>query len=423
MTIEAHSHGCSYEGRAARIAVITDITERKLMEEALRDSEQRFQVLAENSPVGIFQTNAEGSTIYVNPRWCQISGLSKEEAMGTGWLRAVHHDDRENLSTGWKRATQTHDSSQGEYRFVHKDGTIEWVIGQAIPERNSKNSIVGYVGTITDITDRKRTEEELQKYRKHLEEMVETRTSELVIAKERAESADRLKSAFLATMSHELRTPLNSIIGFTGILMQGLAGALNNEQKKQLGMVQNSAHHLLALINDVLDISKIEAGQLVVTLKRYDFHKSLNKIISSIRPLAERKGLELHTHISTGVGELVSDSRRVEQILLNLLNNAIKFTEKGFIQIGCTIADKTLVTRITDTGIGISDEDFEKLFKPFSQIDTGTTRTYEGTGLGLSICKRLVEKLGGSITVESKVGTGSTFTVTLPITEGVGNEE
>jgi signal transduction histidine kinase len=338
--------------------------------------------------------------------------------MGTGWLSAVHIEDKEKLSDGWKTATQMHDSSQGEYRFVRKDGTIAWVIGQAIPEMNSKNIIVGYVGTITDITERKRAEKELENYRKHLEEMVEERTAELVIAKERAESADQLKSAFLATMSHELRTPLNSIIGFTGILNQGLAGPLNNEQTKQLSMVQNSARHLLALINDVLDISKIEAGQLEVFKMKYDFRQSIEKIISSVQPLADRKGLELRTNISPKVRELVSDSRRVEQILLNLLNNAIKFTEKGSIHIECKIVDKMLVTSITDSGIGIRDEDLEKLFKAFSQIDTGTTRTYEGTGLGLSISKRLVEKLGGNITVQSKLGTGSTFRVALPIIEG-----
>jgi PAS domain S-box-containing protein len=404
------SHNC-----VGLVGSVHNITERKLMEEALRESEQRFQVLAENSPVGIFHTDAKGSTIYVNPRWCQISGLSKADALGTGWFSAVHSEDKEKVSEGWKKATQAHDSSQAEYRFVRRDGAIAWVIGQAIPERNSKNVIVGYVGTITDITERKRAEKELQKYRKHLEEMVEERTAELVIAKERAESADQLKSAFLATMSHELRTPLNSIIGFTGILLQGLAGSLNKEQSKQLGMVQHSANHLLALINDVLDISKIEAGQLEVFLKKYDFRQSIEKIISSLRPLAERKGLQLQTTIFPEVRELVSDSRRVDQILLNLLNNAIKFTEKGSIHVDCRISGTTLVTTIMDTGIGICDKDLEKLFKPFSQLDTGTTRTHDGTGLGLSICKRLVEKLGGTVSVQSKFGVGSTFKIEFPI--------
>ena len=155
------------------------------------------------------------------------------------------------------------------------------------------------------------------------------RTAELAVAKERAESADRLKSAFLATMSHELRTPLNSIIGFTGIMLQGLAGPLNAEQTKQLGMVQSSARHLLALINDVLDISKIEAGQLEIRAEQFDLRSSLEKVAALVKPLAEKKGLALRVVLSPDVGQAVSDRLRVEQVLLNLLNNAVKFTERG----------------------------------------------------------------------------------------------
>lgn len=198
-------------------------------------------------------------------------------------------------------------------------------------------------------------------------------------------------------------------------MLQGLAGPLNSEQTKQLGMVQNSASHLLALINDILDISKIEAGQLEILSKRFDLRKSIEKVVTTVRPLAERKGLKLSSSISSEVRDLVSDPRRVEQILLNLLTNAIKFTDSGTVKVECEIIDKNVVSRVTDTGIGIAAEDFEKLFKAFSQIDTGVARTYEGTGLGLSICKKLIEKLQGTITVESKIGVGSTFTITLPI--------
>jgi signal transduction histidine kinase len=256
---------------------------------------------------------------------------------------------------------------------------------------------------------------ELRQINQEIEQRIKERTAELAVAKDRAESADRLKSAFLATMSHELRTPLNSIIGFTGILMQGLAGAVNPEQAKQLGMVQNSANHLLSLINDVLDISKIEAGQLEVSLKRYDFRQSINKVAAIIRPLAEAKKLELRISIAPGVNEVVSDQRRVEQIVLNLLNNAVKFTEKGSVHLECHVEGDAMVISIADTGIGIRPNDLKKLFKPFSQIDTGLSRNHEGTGLGLAICNKLVEKLGGAIRVESNYNAGSTFTVSLPI--------
>ncbi len=238
---------------------------------------------------------------------------------------------------------------------------------------------------------------------------------QLEIEKERALSADHLKSAFLATMSHELRTPLNSIIGFTGILIQGKPGPLNDEQKKQLGMVQNSARHLLTLINDVLDISKIEAGQLKINLQKFDLPEVINKVVETNKPFADKKNLIMTVSIEENVNDMTSDSLRVQQILLNLVNNAIKFTEIGTISIKCFSVGNLVKIQITDTGMGIESEKIEQLFKPFMQIDTGLTRKKEGTGLGLSICKKLAEMLNGTIEVESEYGSGSTFTLTLPI--------
>jgi PAS domain S-box-containing protein len=382
-------------GKDEVIVLIRDITDRKQTERELRESENRYQTLTTVAPVGIFYTNMDGYTTYVNPAYCQISGLSAEEALGNGWLKAVHPEDRDHLSTDWQESARLHSISTADYRFVHPDGSITSVIGQAVPEMNSDNQVVGFVGTITDITERKKIED-------------------LKAAVIKAESADRLKSAFLATMSHELRTPLNSIIGFTGILLQKLVGPLSQEQEKQLSMVQGSAHHLLELINDVLDISKIEAGQAVVFEEVFDMGIAIQKSGEKIKPLAEKKGLALTTVITPKVIEITSDRRRVEQILINLLNNAVKFTEHGEVRLECQIENDWLVTRIIDTGIGIKQEDINILFKPFQQVDTGITRQYEGTGLGLSICKRLVDLLGGQISVESELGKGSTFTFTLP---------
>lgn len=278
--------------------------------------------------------------------------------------------------------------------------------------------------------ERRQAERALREMNATLEQRVEERTAQLESALERAEAADQMKSAFLATMSHELRTPLNSIIGFTGMVLQELAGPLNAEQAKQLGMVRGSARHLLELINDVLDLSKIEAGQLEVNSEPFDLAASVQRAMASLTPLAQAKQLPLEVDVSDDVGTMVGDARRVEQILLNLLANAIKFTECGWVRL--TVAPQPGYRRtpdapavdavrmaVTDTGIGIKADDLAKLFQPFRQLDAGLTRQHEGTGLGLTICKRLADLMGGEIVAESEWSVGSTFTVILPAHSGV----
>lgn len=272
-------------------------------------------------------------------------------------------------------------------------------------------SIVGGVVLKHQVNVRTR---ELKLVNQEMEQRILQRTEELKTAMERAQAADRLKSAFLATMSHELRTPLNSIIGFTGIMLQGLAGPLNEEQMKQMTMVQGSARHLLALINDVLDLSKIEAGQFSLSISSFDLRPSIEKMVKMVSPLAAKKGLGLILRVGDDLGSVKTDQRRLEQVLLNLLNNAIKFTEKGEVTLSGWSEDNHYILAVSDTGIGIPSEEIENIFKPFHQIDTGLTRKYEGTGLGLSICRRLIEKMGGRIRVESQLGKGSIFTLHIP---------
>ena len=301
------------------------------------------------------------------------------------------------------------------------------------PYRNHENMVTHAVVVSHNITELKQAEADLQRAHDQLEMKVAERTAELAVAKERAEESDQLKSAFLAAMSHELRTPLNSIIGFTGIMLQGLVGTLNAEQTKQLGMVRDSARHLLSLINDVLDISKIEAGQLEIASESFDMPSAIDKAVQSVTPLADKKGLLLVTAIAPEVGQVNSDRRRVEQILINLVNNALKFTDMGEVRINAQIVDcplplaelekdsnlktpKCIEICVADSGIGIQPEDMGKLFEAFQQIETGLARRYEGTGLGLSICKKLVKMLGGDIRAESEgLEKGSTFTLILPL--------
>ncbi|MFM9960340.1 MAG: MASE1 domain-containing protein [Planctomycetaceae bacterium] len=254
--------------------------------------------------------------------------------------------------------------------------------------------------------------------------------NELAEETERAKAADRLKSAFLATMSHELRTPLNSIIGFTGLLHQGLAGPLNAEQKKQMGMVLGSSRHLLSLVNDVLDLTKIEAGDLQVSFEPFDLREAIEHARQLLMPLAERKGLRLEVRVAPEVGQIVSDRRRVEQVLINLLGNGIKFTDKGQVTVLADVQSNghphpgdpsknnhgpIARIQIVDSGIGIRPEDVGRLFKAFRQLDSGLNRQHEGTGLGLVICEKLLDAMGGNINVQSQWGAGSTFTVTLPV--------
>lgn len=283
---------------------------------------------------------------------------------------------------------------------------------------SSQDEIGMLVGSFNDML------EKIHNHEQHLEKLVAERTVELEAAKTKAEESDHLKSAFLASMSHELRTPLNSIIGFTGLLLQGMAGPLSDEQAKQLGMVKSSASHLLELINDILDISKIESGRIQVYDEAFKIDLLLVMAVSSLRPFAEKKGLRLRHNIDAELPKLYTDKRRLEQVLINLINNAIKFTETGEIIVNCYLKGDMLTIDVIDTGIGIGEKDLETIFETFRQIDTGLDRVKEGSGLGLAISKKLVELLGGTISVVSEPGVGSTFSVVLPFkVKGSSNED
>ena len=252
-----------------------------------------------------------------------------------------------------------------------------------------------------------------------LESKVAQRTEELTQANEKLKEVDRLKSEFLATMSHELRTPLNSIIGFTGILRQELAGPINAEQKKQLSMVQSSGRHLLNLINDLLDLSRIESGKMEVVEEPFEFEPLVDEVMQTLLPSASMKGIVLEKDLRVP-GQICSDRKKVFQILLNLANNAVKFTDKGKVKISGERSNGTLAVRVTDTGIGIQREKQTMLFEAFRQIEGSAKRQYEGTGLGLYLCRKLLSLLGGEISVESEFGKGSRFSFRIPVEQTAG---
>ncbi|HEV2694861.1 MAG TPA: PAS domain S-box protein [Verrucomicrobiae bacterium] len=409
-----------FDGQTCLVGMGVDISERKRAEELLRASEGRYRTLFERAPDGIVIANTQGRYLDGNSSICRMLGYAREELIGLHSSDIVVPEQIQHVTPALE-AIQSQSDYHREWQFRRKDGSIfpAEVIATMMPDGN-------IMAMIRDITERKRAEQALRVLNQTLELEVAARTSDLQAALVRAEAADRIKSAFLATMSHELRTPLNSIIGFTGIVLQGLAGPLNAEQTKQLGMVRNSSRHLLELINDVLDLSKIEAGQLEIRAEPFTLRDSLERVIALVKPLADKKSLKLSIVALPGLGEIFSDRRRVEQLLINLVNNAIKFTERGDVTVTAekiaayqSSADAppqpAIRLRVTDTGMGIKPEDLATLFQPFRQIDSGMNRQHEGTGLGLVICRRLATLLGGEISARSEWSKGSEFTVTLPV--------
>jgi PAS domain S-box-containing protein len=402
----------TFEGATCLVGVGVDISLRVEAERALRRSEERFRSTLDGAIEGCQLLDFDWRYLYLNPAAARQNRRANDDLLGRTMHEVWPGIEGAHVFAMMRRGMDERVAVSGETEFTFSDGSRAWFEVRVQPV------LEGIFVRSIDVSERKEAERELRALNEDLERLVKERTAALEVAKERAEAADRIKSAFLATMSHELRTPLNSIIGFTGILLQGLAGPLNEEQRKQLGMVQVSSRHLLALINDVLDISKIEAGQLEVRFAPLDLGRAITRAVDSVRVLADKKGLAIETSFPEVLPPLESDPRRVEQIFLNLLSNAVKFTERGSVKLHVARGERggapCVEVAITDTGIGIRPEGLAQLFQPFRQLDTGLQRQHEGTGLGLAICMRLARLLGGTIEAESEWGRGSTFTLILP---------
>ncbi len=432
--IMAMSHELVYENQPARVAVITDITERKRAEDALRRSEEKFHKAFQATPDAIIISRADdGFLLEVNEVFLRQSGYTRDEAMGRTALDLqlwVDPQERRRYVTELKERGRVRER---EARFCTKSSLV--LEGLVSGETIILDGQPCLLTIIRDVTQRNKIEAELNKHRLHLEEMVNERTDQLQRSQEalrlsleevtaakkdleaanaRLKELDRLKSLFIASMSHELRTPLNSIIGFTGILLQGLAGPLNEEQRKQLSMVKSSSNHLLELITDIIDLSKIEAGRIDMHMSVFDLMPLVRNVASSFQPVAARKNVSLVVE-GPDILEIRSDKQRIRQVLINLTGNAVKFTERGEVRLTITEKMGTAAVTVRDTGCGIRTEDMDKLFQFFSQITSADMPKYEGTGLGLYISKKLMRLLGGDITATSEVNRGSEFTMNMPI--------
>jgi PAS domain S-box-containing protein len=403
--------------RHALLTVGRDITERVETEKALRSAERKFRGLIEQSLAGVYIIQ-DRHFRYVNPWFAQIFGYqSPEEIIDTITVSdLVAPQDLQLVADNIRRRINGEtDALHYSFAGLRKDGAqvdVE-VFGTSV-DYEDKPAVIGI---ILDITERKQAEAELKRHREHLEELVTTRTADLQLAKEAAEAANRAKTTFLANMSHELRTPMNAIIGMTHLLNRCLEDAA---QRDKLNKIGQAADHLLHLLNDILDLSKIDADRL--TLERIPMR--LSDVIANAASLVSEKigakGLRFTQEISPQIinAEVIGDPLRLRQILLNLLDNALKFTTQGCISLCATVTDDTpehlgICITIEDTGSGIPEEAQTRIFSPFEQADGSTTRQYGGTGLGLSIVRQLIRLMHGDIQVSSTPGVGSRFTLSV----------
>lgn len=543
---------------------------------ALRESEERYSVMARVAPVGIFRTDAHGDNIYVNKHWCELAGMTPEEAFGDGWGQAIHPDDRDRVFNEWYEAATEDISYKSDFRFQRPDGKITWLYCMAEAERSDDGKVLGYVGALIDVSEHKKTEavwqslaastsalqfedflddaltrlidvydcqyalvgrllpdgkrvqtlaildkgmridnfeydlqgtpcqdllengveflpkyastiystdktlvgmgvesflgatlvdsngvavgvlvvmdtrpmhldqwtepvigvfaqrlslelerdhvnQQLRNHRQHLEELVQERTRHMQLARDEAERANAAKSDFLSRMSHELRTPMNAILGF-GQILQMDADTLNEDQRINVQEILDAGHHLLGLINEVLDLSRIEAGKLEVYMQPVLVDEQLKHCIAMIQPQVDSCQLKIIDNIS-GKGQTVqADVSRFKQVLLNLLSNAVKYNcSQGSIILTCEVIDnKQLRINITDTGAGLTEAEISRLFRPFERMESASD--IEGTGIGLVISKHLVELMGGTIGVSSIHGEGCTFWLQLNMVQALSDQ-
>ena len=412
---------CNARGEPlAIIGTLQDITERHRAEDEL----SKLSLAIEQSPHSIVITNTLGEIEYVNHSFVDHTGYSREEVIGNNPKLLHSGQTPEQTYLALWQTLERGQVWRGEFINRRKDGTVYEEFAIISPVRQSDGRVTHYLAIKEDITEKKRTQAELDRYRQHLEAVVVERTTELNQAKDEAESANRAKSAFLANMSHEIRTPMNAIMGLTHLALRDTD---KPAQRERLGKVVDAAEHLLAIINDILDISKIEAGKL--TLENTDF--SLENIFTDVHNLICDKVQARHLTINFALAPtlpamLRGDPLRIEQILLNFLSNAIKFTPQGSITVTARLLSQDVQGlrvryEVRDTGIGLSTEAQSRLFLPFEQADSSTTRRYGGTGLGLAISDRLAKAMQGEIGVESSLGQGSTFWFTALLSPALDN--
>jgi PAS domain S-box-containing protein len=394
--------------------IAKDISYRKMTELQLLMRNQAI----EHSPSGISIADAtlpDMPLIYINPAFEKTTGYSAIDVIGRNCRFLQGTDRNQPEIERIREAIQAEEIVTVILRNYRKDGSLFYNELSLAPIHDENGVLSHYVGITTDVTSRIHYEARIQDRNEALRDAIH----HLAQARKQAEDATRLKSQFLATMSHELRTPLNAIIGYTEIQLAGMTGSLNAEQRDYQERVLSNADHLLRLINDVLDISKIEAGRMEIVEKPFYLRQWVEETVSQVRILAEEKGLRFEVEIDNRMPNyIVGDAARIRQVAYNLLSNAVKFTHKGHLRLSIRLqGENTWQLIVEDTGIGIASHLQETIFEEFRQLDASSQRKVGGTGLGLSIVRKLSLMMGGNVRVKSQVGEGSQFTVILPLVE------
>lgn len=383
------------QARGGAGLVVVDVTKERHAERRMRESEERFRALVENSAAVIFRTTPEGEMISGQPSWARFTGQSEAEYRRGGWVNAVHPEDRQRSLTVWKAAVANNSLYKVEYRLRRHDGEWRTVDVRALPMQEA-TGVREWVGMGTDVTEQRAAEIQLS------------------AAKDAAESANRAKSQFLANMSHELRTPLSAVIGYSELLEEEMEDAGEEGNLRDVRKIQSNARHLLSLINDVLDLSKIEADRMTTYAEDFEVKTLIEDIANTMTGLVEQKGNRLILEAGPELGSMHTDLVKLRQCLFNLIGNAAKFTDKGTITLHVQREGDDLQFDVIDSGIGMTPEQVSKLFERFVQADDSTTRRFGGTGLGLAITRAFCKLLGGDIEVHSSYGAGSTFSLRLP---------
>ncbi|MDO8950302.1 MAG: PAS domain S-box protein [Actinomycetota bacterium] len=414
----------AYSPQKNQFAVlVTDISERRAAEEALRENEKKYRTITESISDVVWVLDPETLRfLYVSPSVEKLRGFTPDEVRAEPLDAALTSEGRDHvralLSGRVKKCLAgeplPRHSYTEEIQQPCKDGSLVWTEVVTSYHLNESTGRVEVHGVTRDITERKRAEDEIRRLNEDLEQRVQERTSELTRSNAELAEATHAKSDFLASMSHELRTPLNSIIGFSGLLLKGLAGPLNDEQEIQIGMVNSSGKHLLSLVDDILDLTKIESGKVAAVFEEFEVRPLAEGVMEMVRPLADAKGIELTLTCQPGTDQLRSDHRFVSQILTNLLGNAIKFTGSGSVSLTISVEREHMSFAVVDTGRGIPASEAPHVIEEFYQAEPMGEAKNQGTGLGLAISSRLAAMIGATIDVASEVHVGSRFTLRVP---------